>query len=228
MTARPCIGGREYTGGFPHKPAKRHLAARIPRSNATCVVRPRNNPRVPRVFIGMQRLFVCLLSTGLALVGCGGSVAAMPADAPEFTHSSSNEWLNTAPLKLSALRGSTVLIEFWTFDCYNCRNTLPWLKAIHDEYGPRGLKIVSVHTPELAQERDPANVRAAVKQLGITWPVMIDGDFSYWRAMNNRYWPAFFLVDAHGRIVLGAFGELHRGEKRGDAMEAAIRERLAP
>jgi hypothetical protein len=65
-------------------------------------------------------------------------------------------------------------------------------------------------------------------ELGISYPVMLDGDFSYWRAMKNRYWPAFFLVDRDGRIVLGAIGELHRGEKRGDAMEKAIRERLAP
>ena len=167
-----------------------------------------------------------LAGAALALAGCGGSVAAMSADAPEFTHASPAEWLNSAPLKLADLRGSLVLIEFWTFDCYNCRNTLPWLKAVHDEYGPRGLKIVSVHTPELPQEREPANVRAAVKQLGITYPVMIDTDFSYWRAMKNRYWPAFFLIDASGRIVLDASGELHRGETRGDAMEAAIRNLL--
>lgn len=175
----------------------------------------------------MKRLYSYLAGTLLALAGCSGSVAGMPADAPEFTHAAPADWLNSAPLKLADLRGSLVLIEFWTFDCYNCRNTLPWLKAIHAEYGPRGLKVVSVHTPELPQEREPANVRAAVKQLGITYPVMIDGDSSYWRAMNNRYWPAFFLVDPAGKIVLGAFGELHRGEKRGDAMEAAIRDRLA-
>jgi thiol-disulfide isomerase/thioredoxin len=174
----------------------------------------------------MQRMLKYLASAVLALAGCGGSVAAMSADAPEFTHTSPGEWLNSAPLRLADLRGSLVLIEFWTFDCYNCRNTLPWLKAIHAEYGPRGLKIVSVHTPELPQEREPANVRAAVKQLGIAYPVMIDADFSYWRAMKNRYWPAFFLIDESGRIVLGAFGELHRGETRGDAMEAAIRDRL--
>ena len=160
----------------------------------------------------------------LALTACGGSFTAMSANAPEFTHRDANEWINSPPLTLQGLRGQVVLIEFWTFDCYNCRNTLPWLKAINDEYGPRGLKVVSVHTPELPQERDPANVRAAVKELGITYPVMIDGDFSYWRAMNNRYWPAFYLVDRDGTIVLGAFGELHRGEKRGDAMESKIRE----
>jgi thiol-disulfide isomerase/thioredoxin len=171
-------------------------------------------------------MFTGFLASLLALAGCGGSVAAMAAEAPEFTHPAAADWINSPPLTLASLHGSVVLVEFWTFDCYNCRNTLPWLKAIHDEYGPRGLKVVSVHTPELAQERVPANVRAAVKELGITYPVMIDGDYSYWRALNNRYWPAFYLIGADGKITLTAFGELHRGDKRGDAMEAAIRERV--
>jgi len=174
----------------------------------------------------MERLapgFVALL---LALGGGGGSVAAMAAVAPEFTHKAASDWINSPPLTLTSLRGSLVLVEFWTFDCYNCRNTLPWLKAIHAEYGPRGLKVVSVHTPELPQERVPANVREAVKDLAITYPVMIDGDYSYWRALNNRYWPAFYLIDGDGKIAVKAFGELHRGDQRGDAMEAAIRERL--
>jgi thiol-disulfide isomerase/thioredoxin len=111
----------------------------------------------------------------------------MATEAPEFPHQAATDWINSAPLTLASLRGSVVLVEFWTFDCYNCRNTLPWLKSIHAEYGSRGLKVVSVHTPELEQERNPANVRAAVKELGITYPVMIDGDHSYWRAMKNRY-----------------------------------------
>ena len=179
------------------------------------------------VYGDMKRMLPGLAASLLALIGCGGSVAAMATGAPEFTHNAAADWINSAPLTLKSLRGSVVLVEFWTFDCYNCRNTLPWLKAVHSEYGPRGLKVVSVHTPELEQEKNPANVRTAVKELGITYPVMIDGDYSYWRAMNNRYWPAFFLVDRDGTIVLGAFGELHRGEQRGDRMEAAIREQLA-
>jgi hypothetical protein len=79
----------------------------------------------------------------------------------------------------------------------------------------------------LPQERVPDNVRAAVTELGITYPVMIDGDSSYWRALENRYWPAFYLVDRDGHIALAAFGELHRGTDRGDRMEARIRELLA-
>src|SRR3954462_8246906 len=96
------------------------------------------------------------------------SAAATPIKAPEFTHSASTEWINSSPLRMTALRGSTVLIEFWAFDCANCRNTLPWLEAVYAEYGARGLKIVSVHTPELKQEYVPANVRRTVKELGIT------------------------------------------------------------
>ena len=175
----------------------------------------------------MRNNILQLLALALAFAGCGGSVTAMAADAPEFTHSAANEWINSAPLKLADLRGTVVLIEFWTFDCYNCRNTLPWLKAMHADYAARGLKVVSVHTPELPQEREPDNVRAAVKELGIEYPVMLDADFSYWRALNNRYWPAFYLVGRDGRIVLTAFGELHRGTQRGDEMEARIVKLLA-
>jgi thiol-disulfide isomerase/thioredoxin len=160
------------------------------------------------------------------LSACGGSVPVMSKEIPEFTHRAAADWLNSAPLQLADLRGQVLLVEFWTFDCINCRNTLPWLKAIHDEYAAHGLRVISVHTPELPQERDPDNVRAAVEELGVTYPVMIDEDFSYWRALNNRYWPAFYLVGRDGHIADTAIGELHKGHRRGDEMEAAIRKLL--
>ena len=103
----------------------------------------------------MRRIIIGLAGSLLAFIGCGGSVAAMAAEAPEFTHKASTDWINSEPLTLASLRGSVVLVEFWTFDCYNCRNTLPWLKAVHAEYGPKGLKVVSVHTPEFGQEGFP-------------------------------------------------------------------------
>jgi thiol-disulfide isomerase/thioredoxin len=175
----------------------------------------------------MRSRFLPTLVASLALAGCGGSVLSMSAVAPELTHTAAADWINSPPLRLADLRGEVVLIEFWTFDCSNCRNTLPWLNAIHAQYAPQGLKVVSVHTPELPQEREANNVRAAVKELGITYPVMLDADFTYWRALENRYWPAFYLVDRDGRIALAAFGELHRGTRRGDTMEARIRDLLA-
>jgi len=175
-----------------------------------------------------ELLLRALVPLTLALAACGGTVPAKATDVPEFTHKAAAEWINSAPLRLADLSGDVVLIEFWTFDCYNCRNTLPWLKAIHEQYGAHGLKIVSVHTPELPQERDVKQVRAAVTRLGVTYPVMLDNDFTFWRAMNNRYWPAFYLVGRDGHIAETAIGELHRGERRGDAMEAAIRNLLTP
>jgi thiol-disulfide isomerase/thioredoxin len=174
----------------------------------------------------MRRNSSGLLAALLGIMLGGASAAATPNKLPEFTHTAASDWINSAPIRLSSLRGSVVLIEFWAFDCSNCRATLPWLEAVHAEYGTRGLKIVSVHTPELKQEYVPANVRRVVKELGISYPVMIDGDYSYWNALNNRYWPAFYLVNRKGKIINRAVGELHRGEERGDAMEGAIREQL--
>jgi thiol-disulfide isomerase/thioredoxin len=154
--------------------------------------------------------------------GVPGIAAAAPAVAPEFTHRQASEWINSAPLTLAGLRGKVVLVEFWTFDCINCRRTLPWLHAMHERYRDDGLVIVSVHTPEFERERDPANVRAAVRQLEIAYPVMIDNDFSYWKALNNRYWPAFYLIGRSGKIEATEIGELHLNQPRGRRFEASL------
>ncbi len=156
-----------------------------------------------------------------------GAGAASFTRAPEFTHRQSADWINTAPLTLAELRGQVVLVEFWTFGCSNCRNTLPWLKTTHARYRDQGLVVVSVHSPEFEQERDAGNVRAAVKRLGIEYAVMLDNDFSYWKAFENRYWPAFYLIDRQGRVQASAFGELHAGTARGDGVEKTIQRLLA-
>jgi thiol-disulfide isomerase/thioredoxin len=156
-----------------------------------------------------------------ALAACGAD-AAVPARAPAFTHTQASEWINSEPLDLEKLRGKVVLVEFWTFECINCLRSSEWVKKIAAEKGADGLTVIGVHTPELPQERVVANVRAAVKRLGITYPVMIDGDFSYWNAMRNRYWPAFYLIDRQGKLRAQAIGEMHVGEERARAFEAKI------
>lgn len=161
----------------------------------------------------------------IVMMCCGA--ATPPAVAPEFTHLAREAWINGPPQSLTALRGRVVLIEFWTFGCSNCRNTLPWLRATHERFARDGLVIVGVHTPEFPSERDPMQVRKAVERLGIRYPIMIDNDSSYWNALGNRYWPAFYLVGRDGRIVATAIGELHRGEARGDRMERAIENLLS-
>lgn len=116
-------------------------------------------------------------------------------------------WLNSAPLRLADLRGKVVLIDFWTYGCINCQNTLPALRGWWDKYRDQGLVIVGVHTPEFAHERELANVQAAVERAGIGWPVVQDNDSRIWQAYRNHYWPRFYLLDHQGRIIYDHAGE---------------------
>jgi cytochrome c biogenesis protein CcdA/thiol-disulfide isomerase/thioredoxin len=117
------------------------------------------------------------------------------------------EWINSAPLTPAALRGKVVLVDFWTFECYNCLNALPHVKELYARYKDRGFVVVGVHTPEFAIERFPDNVHRAVTRLGITYPVVIDNDNRIWNAFHNQYWPAAFYADATGKMRFYHFGE---------------------
>jgi cytochrome c biogenesis protein CcdA/thiol-disulfide isomerase/thioredoxin len=128
-----------------------------------------------------------------------------PGPRPELT--GLTEWINSKPLTLQALRGKVVIIDFWTFDCYNCQNTRPYVRALYDKYKDKGLEILGIHAPEFAFERVPDNVRKAAKEQGVTWPIALDPDFKTWSAYNNRYWPAFYFIDARGHIRYTHFGE---------------------
>jgi cytochrome c biogenesis protein CcdA/thiol-disulfide isomerase/thioredoxin len=125
--------------------------------------------------------------------------------APELT--GTTDWINSEPLTLASLRGKVVIVDFWTFECYNCVNTLPYVRDLYAKYREQGLEIVGVHTPEFAAERVLANVRKATKDLGVTWPVVLDPDYKTWSAYNNRYWPAFYFIDAKGHLRYTHFGE---------------------
>jgi len=147
--------------------------------------------------------------------------------APEFTHTSLESWLNSPPLRMADLRGRVVLLDFWTFDCWNCYRSFPWLQSVEDRYGPKGLQVIGVHTPEFDHEKSRANVQDKIKQFGLRHPVVMDNDYSYWRAMKNRYWPAYYLVDKSG-VIRGLYiGETHRGDRRAQKVEAAIERLLA-
>jgi len=163
-----------------------------------------------------------LAMVGLALDAVPSRSANTPTFAPELPALPAVAWLNSPPLTLAALRGHPVLIEFWTFDCSNCRNSLPWMKAIEARYAPRGLTVIAIHSPELEHERDPAAVAAHVKSLGILYPVLVDNDFRYWNSLGNRFWPAFYLIDPQGRIVATRVGELHASDRSADDFEVAI------
>lgn len=116
-------------------------------------------------------------------------------------------WLNSQPLGREALRGKVVVVNFWTYSCINCLRTLPYLRAWAEEYKEEGLVVIGVHTPEFAFEKNIDNVRAAVRSLHVDYPVVIDNDFRIWRAFRNSAWPAFYFIDAEGRIRGQRFGE---------------------
>jgi len=124
-------------------------------------------------------------------------------------------WLNTPggkPLSIASLRGKVVIVDFWTYSCINCLRTLPHLKAWDRTYSRDGLVILGVHSPEFAFERVSGNVRSAVRRLGIRYPVALDNDFATWRAYDNDYWPAKYLIDRAGRVRYTHFGEGAYGE----------------
>ena len=116
-------------------------------------------------------------------------------------------WLNSEPLTLEELRGQVVLVDFWTYTCVNCIRTFPFLKDWHDKYSDRGLVIVGVHTPEFQFEKSRDNVAQAIERHGLGWPVAQDNDFGTWRAFNNRFWPAKYLLDKDSVIRYRHFGE---------------------
>jgi thiol-disulfide isomerase/thioredoxin len=116
-------------------------------------------------------------------------------------------WLNSEPLTAEGLRGRAVLVDFWTYSCVNWLRTLPYVSAWAERYRDRGLVVVGAHAPEFGFEHDLANVRHAIRELGVGYPVVIDNDFAIWRSFGNRYWPAAYLVDRDGRVRFHHFGE---------------------
>jgi cytochrome c biogenesis protein CcdA/thiol-disulfide isomerase/thioredoxin len=116
-------------------------------------------------------------------------------------------WLNSAPLTPAALRGKVVLVDFWTYSCINCLRSLPYVRSWYQRYHDHGLVVIGVHAPEFAFEKSPDNVRRAVRELGITYPVALDNDYAIWQGFNNQFWPAHYFIDATGRIRGHHFGE---------------------
>ncbi|PIE19286.1 MAG: hypothetical protein CSA64_05255 [Arachnia propionica] len=136
--------------------------------------------------------------------------------APELT--GITDWLNSEPLTLAQLRGNVVLVDFWTYSCINCIRTQEYLNAWYDAYHDDGFEIIGVHAPEFAFEKLPENVRNAIAEAKIKYPVALDNDFATWQAYSNRYWPAKYLIDRDGNIRY-----VHFGEGDYDETENAIR-----
>jgi thiol-disulfide isomerase/thioredoxin len=146
-----------------------------------------------------------IAATQLGAIASNGSQLAIEGDLPSLRGATG--WLHSQPLTGAALRGRVVLVDFWTYSCINWRRTLPYLRAWATKYKEQGLVVIGVHTPEFAFEKDVDNVRQAARVMRIHYPIAIDSQYAIWRAFQNQYWPALYLVDAQGRIRAHQFGE---------------------
>ena len=162
-----------------------------------------------------------IFTRGISTV-TGGTSSASAKEGPKAPEFAAGTWINSEGLTLKSLRGRAVLVEFWTFGCYNCRNTLPYVKRWDERYRDKGLTVVGVHSPEFDEEKNIDNVRRGTASLGIRYPVVTDNDYATWRAYNVEAWPTIFILDKEGRIRW-----THVGEGAYDDAEGVIQKLLA-
>jgi len=158
-----------------------------------------------------------VLSNGISRLTSGGGMIPSrtlteESKAPLAPELSSGVWINSEPLTLKSLHGRVVLIEFWTFACYNCRNTVPTVKKWDAQYRDKGLTIIGVHTPETDLETNGDDLRREVAALSIKYPVVTDNDYSTWKAYGVEAWPTLFVLDKQGRVRWTHVGEGYYAE----------------
>lgn len=169
-------------------------------------------------------LGVCLMAIS---INTRGQAQGLDRPLPAFTRSDTASWLNSPPLTVDQLRGQVVLLDVWTFGCWNCTGSIPWLRALEQRLSDRPFRIIGIHSPEFAHEHDASAVATQAQKLGLHHPIMLDNDLAYWTALENRYWPAFYLVDKRGRLRAVYIGETHEGDTQAAHIEDKIRAMLA-
>ncbi len=160
-------------------------------------------------------------AAGSMMMRAGPVTAALPVEGSVPSFDGATAWINSTPLSPQDLRGKVVLVDFWTYSCINCLRALPYVAGWYAKYKDHGLVVIGVHAPEFAFEKNLGNVRQAVADLGITYPVALDNDYAIWQGFNNQYWPAHYFIDSQGRIRAHHFGEGNYAES-----EATIRQLL--
>jgi cytochrome c biogenesis protein CcdA/thiol-disulfide isomerase/thioredoxin len=159
---------------------------------------------------------------GHAKMMSGKPSGGLPIEGDIPSLSGATTWLNSPALSPGELRGKVVLVDFWTYSCINCLRALPYVKTWYARYKDHGLVVIGVHAPEFAFEKDQANVRRAVSELEVAYPVALDNNYAIWQGFNNQYWPAHYFIDAAGHIRSHQFGEGNYEES-----ERIIRQLLA-
>lgn len=145
---------------------------------------------------------------------------------PEFGATEAEEWIGSKALKTEELKGKVWIVNFWTFACWNCYRSFPWLNSVYEKYNPQGLEIVGVHTPEFDREKKIENVKAKIKEYELKHPIFIDNDFAYWKAFRNKFWPTYYLIDKQGVVRNLFVGETHKDSSGAKEIEARIKQLL--
>jgi cytochrome c biogenesis protein CcdA/thiol-disulfide isomerase/thioredoxin len=155
----------------------------------------------------LEQALLSSIGRGMPTNAAPTDLANLPVEGTMPPLTGATTWINSTPLTPEQLRGKVVVVDFWTYSCINCLRALPYVRAWAEKYKDQGLVVIGVHTPEFAFEKSEANVRDAVRRLGVDYPVAMDNDFAIWRAFKNQYWPAHYFIDAQGRIRHHHFGE---------------------
>lgn len=156
-----------------------------------------------RFFLGSAAMTIAATQFGTiasasSLFGGGGELASLAR---------ATTWLNSEPLSGAGLQGKVILVEFWTYSCINWRRQLPYVRTWAEKYKDQGLVVIGVHSPEFSFEKNVDNIRWALKDMRIPYPVAVDSDHAIWRGFSNEYWPALYFLDAKGKIRHSQFGE---------------------
>ena len=172
-------------------------------------------------------IVVCAVITVKTLTPSIAGTLSEPFPAAEFHHNQTEDWINSKPLMLDDLKGKVVLLDFWAYGCWNCYRSFPWMNKLEKRLEEKGLQVIGVHTPEFAHEKVRANIEAKVREFKLHHPIMIDNDFTYWRAMHNKYWPAFYIIDKQSQVRAVFFGETHEGDAQAKQIEETIKQLLS-
>ncbi len=180
--------------------------------------------KLPHKITTSLALIISLVSMFYFTNAGASKIVARPA--PEFTQTSPDAWLGSKPLTIADLRGKVVLLDFWTFSCWNCYRSFPWLNALETKFKDKNFQVIGIHSPEFDHEKDRSAIEASMKKFKLKHPTMMDNDFAFWKKMGNRYWPSFYLIDKRGFLRHIFIGETHDADPRAKQVEMAIRQLL--
>ena len=145
-----------------------------------------------------------------------------PHPLPEFTQTEPHAWINSEPLSKEDLLGKVTLMDIWTFACWNCYRSFPWLNSLETKYTDKPFSIIGIHTPEFDHEKDRSAVEKKAKEFKLHHAIMMDNNFAYWKKLNNQYWPTYYLIDKKGMVRYRFIGETHADTRKSEAIESAI------